>query len=230
MLVKVTAENNKQSVNAESTNNMRDLFKRILVYAFGVLLTLALLLATGVIFFIKHDAMREGLSFYVECELQNALSPLSNANCKALRARDYETISPFWFISWVLCCLVAVIAQIVLSFHNKARRRADKITSLIKQKTLVVVGTPMVAMSSRRLPKFPSTPIVPLGNLSTDSVIVRNQRTSSSNMTSAGSIALSTGSARGSTAEIHALRSPSSPEHAESGDELMVMAVIEEDT
>merc|ERR1712062_179422 len=204
-------------------------------YAFGVLLTLALLLATGIVFFIKHDNLRAGLSFYVECELQNALSPLSNANCKALRVRDYETISPFWFISWVLCCLVAVIAQIVLSFHNKARRRADKITSIIKQKTMEVVGTPMVAMSSRRLPKLSSAPLVPQHTLSTDSVpivtvplSVRSLRTSSSNMTSAGSTALSTGSS------FHGLRSPSSPimtspERAESGDELAAMEIIDED-
>lgn len=244
--MKSTAERNKSMVNKESTQNMQDLFKRILVYACGVLLTLSLLLTTAIVFHHKHDAMREGLRFYVQCELGNALDPSSNYACKALRARNYETISPFWFMSWVLSCLVAVIAQIVLSFHNKARQRAEKIGSVLRQKTMEVVGTPIVAMSTRKLPKIqahssksgqdpPITPII-LGHLpSHDSMsTMKYKRTLSSHITSTASTAPSTGSAGSPMArisvDVHDLRTPSTadPDQVDKMDTLK-MEVIAED-
>jgi len=224
--VKRTVEQNKLRVNKEATKNMEDLFQRVLVYAFCVLLTLSILVATGFTFFAKHDAMREGLAFYVDCELNNALSALSNADCKALRARDYATIHPFWFISWVISCLMAVIAQIVLSFHLKARQRADKITSVLRQKTIDIVATPIIALSTRRLPKLPSAAELemPAGVTSVDSMTstLPTAPKQSYTASSGSAVAVKIINAQG-------LRTPTSPQHTESDDEHAVMAIIEED-
>eukprot|EP00484_Ammonia_sp_Unknown_P009692 CAMPEP_0197077756 /NCGR_PEP_ID=MMETSP1384-20130603/212779_1 /TAXON_ID=29189 /ORGANISM="Ammonia sp." /LENGTH=205 /DNA_ID=CAMNT_0042516621 /DNA_START=746 /DNA_END=1363 /DNA_ORIENTATION=- len=112
---------------------MEDLRKRILFYGFAVLLTLSLLVATAVTFWRKHDTIRQGLREWIECELTNEFTPDEyglDQDCDALRD-DEHRISPFWFTTWTISCFLAILGQIILSFHAKARKRAK----LFKQKT-----------------------------------------------------------------------------------------------
>merc|ERR1719458_1951730 len=119
---------------------MIDLLQRIMVYGFGVLFTLSLLVSTGFTFYLKN---------WIQCELTNYLytnSNIDNMDCDSLRSND-QKISPFFFISWVLSCLIAIFAQIILSFHFKARKRAV----ILKQKTLeIITGAVSPTMDSTK--------------------------------------------------------------------------------
>eukprot|EP00485_Elphidium_margaritaceum_P017522 CAMPEP_0202732824 /NCGR_PEP_ID=MMETSP1385-20130828/187857_1 /ASSEMBLY_ACC=CAM_ASM_000861 /TAXON_ID=933848 /ORGANISM="Elphidium margaritaceum" /LENGTH=190 /DNA_ID=CAMNT_0049399147 /DNA_START=812 /DNA_END=1384 /DNA_ORIENTATION=+ len=126
---------------------MSDLFVRTLYYAIGVLITLSLLLITGIVFWRKHDTTREGLNAWIQCELTNAFTPDIyglDVDCNAMRDPQ-TTVSPFWFMSWVIACVFAIIAQIILSFHVGARDRAAAVLS--KQRTITKL------MSSSRVSK-----------------------------------------------------------------------------
>ena len=143
ILVKSNIDKHRKTVCKDATQMMSDLFTRILCYGFGVLFTLSILVATGFNFWINHAKIRNGLTGWLECSLTNYFTELAAKaqgippealalrDCDSERPND-EKIQPFWFMSWNIACLIAIIAQIILSFHTKARERAV----LIKQRTI----------------------------------------------------------------------------------------------
>ena len=132
VMVRRTIVKNKKTVTRNATMNMVDLYKRLLFYAFGVLLTLSLLVIAGFAFWLKHDEMREGMRVWIICEIENYYG--RNKDCESLRT-GHQKISPFYFMSWNFACFIAICAQIILSFHGKARQRAS---TYIKQKTIKI--------------------------------------------------------------------------------------------
>lgn len=137
ILVKININKHKKTVSKNATKTMLDLFQRILWYGFGVLFTLSLLTTTAFRFWIKHDKIRNGLNDWIECSLSNYFNnyqqqQLIDCDLQRKLKNNETTISPFWFMSWNISCLMAIIAQIILSFHTKARDRVLK----VRQKTI----------------------------------------------------------------------------------------------
>ena len=152
ILVKVNINRHKKSVSRNVTKNMADLLTRILWYGFGVLFTLSLLTATGFTFWAKYDDVRAGLREWISCSLTNYFTPDEyglDKDCDALRPRNHK-ISPFWFISWQIACLIAIIAQLVLSFHTKARERAKSLRQKTVNKIADVLESPKLSKSKSR--------------------------------------------------------------------------------
>ena len=72
-------------------------------------------------FYTNHDKLREGMKLQIECSIEQTYGLISaSIDCETI---DRATLSPFWFISWIIACLTAVLAQLILSCHVQTRER-----------------------------------------------------------------------------------------------------------
>ncbi|ETO14949.1 hypothetical protein RFI_22420 [Reticulomyxa filosa] len=99
------------------------------------MLAMILLTITEWVFWSNHTALRSSMFSQIKCELENhyytqAYAALHLVYPAQPCARTH-TISPFWFISWVISCASAVSAQLILSCHAKTRSRLQRVTTKI---------------------------------------------------------------------------------------------------
>lgn len=114
-------------VNKDSTGKIQDLLHRLTFYAVGVLGCLILIMVTGFQFFSKSDGLSNSMDESIECQLNQILLSDDSINCEAQRK---ESISAFFFISWVIAAILGVGSQLVLSCHNEARNRLKRAATI----------------------------------------------------------------------------------------------------
>ena len=68
-----------------------------------------------------HNRAINGLQDYLQCKINQTTYP----ELKCQRDKT-SVVSPFWFISWIVSCITAVISQIILTCHSSTYKKDSK--------------------------------------------------------------------------------------------------------
>eukprot|EP01084_Bolivina_argentea_P106392 190397_1 len=137
----------RKSTNLESTIKMQDLVQRYCLYAIGELCALILLNMTGFAFYLEMDIMEQQMKDSIQCEIEQIL-----LNPNKICQREHS-MSSFWFMSWIICSIFAIFAQVILTCHSDHRDRFKE-----KISTITILSKEKSKTHSLNSPTTPNSP------------------------------------------------------------------------
>jgi len=127
LIQKTIAINREAQTTKAGSSSIQDLSIRLAFYSVGVTCTLLLLTVTACVFFAKQEAVKASFQVYVYCEIENYF--YAKVGVPEMDCIRTHTMPVFWFVTWIVAAISAVVAQLILSCHVSSRDRLIRVAT-----------------------------------------------------------------------------------------------------